>query len=43
VLLDGRDEEALAAARKGWKEARDAGHDVTYWKQSAAGKWEKQN
>lgn len=42
VLLDGRDEEALAAARKGWKEARDAGHDVTYWKQSAAGKWEKQ-
>lgn len=42
VLFDGRDEEALTSARKGWKDARDAGHDVTYWKQSAAGKWEKQ-
>lgn len=42
ILFDGRDEEALAAARKGWKEAKDAGHEVTYWKQSTAGKWEKQ-
>ena len=42
ILFDGRDEEAVAAARNGWKEAKEAGHEVTYWKQSAAGKWEKQ-
>jgi len=42
VLFDGRDEEALAAARKERKNAKNVGHEVTYWKQSAAGKWEKQ-
>jgi DNA polymerase-3 subunit chi len=42
VLFDGRDEEALTSARKGWKDASDSGHDVTFWKQSAAGKWEEQ-
>jgi DNA polymerase-3 subunit chi len=42
ILVDGRDEEGLAAVRKSWKDARDAGHEVTYWKQSAAGKWERQ-
>src|SRR4051812_31421778 len=42
LLFDGRDPEALASARQQWSEARAAQHDVTYWKQSAAGKWEKQ-
>ena len=42
VLFDGRDPEALASARNTWTTAKDARHDVTYWKQSAAGKWEKQ-
>jgi DNA polymerase-3 subunit chi len=42
VLVDSRDEDALAMGRKGWKEAKSAGHNVTYWKQSAAGKWETQ-
>ena len=42
LLFDGRDSEALAAARKAWSEARAAQHDVTYWKQSPSGKWEKQ-
>ena len=42
LLFDGRDPEALASARQHWSEARAAQHDVTYWKQSAAGKWEKQ-
>jgi len=42
LLFDGRDPEAVAAARSAWRDAQDAGHDVTYWKQSAAGKWEKQ-
>ena len=42
LLFDGRDESALGAARAAWKGAKEAGHDVTYWKQSATGKWEKQ-
>jgi DNA polymerase-3 subunit chi len=42
VLFDGRDPAALDAARAAWKDAKSAGHDVTYWKESAAGKWEKQ-
>jgi DNA polymerase-3 subunit chi len=42
LLFDGRDPEALAAARQAWKEAKSAALDVTYWKESAAGKWEKQ-
>ncbi len=42
LLFDGRDEEALAAARGQWKLAREAGHETTYWKQSADGRWEKQ-
>ena len=43
LLFDGRDAEALAAARAAWKEAKAAGHDVTYWKESPSGKFEKQN
>jgi DNA polymerase-3 subunit chi len=42
LLFDGRDAEALAAARGHWKLAKDAGHDVTYWKESTSGKFEKQ-
>jgi DNA polymerase-3 subunit chi len=42
VLFDGRDGEALSRAREAWKAARDAGHDATYWKESASGKFEKQ-
>ena len=43
LLFDGRDENTLAGARAAWKEARNAGHDVTYWKETPAGKFEKQN
>ena len=43
LLFDGRDENALAGARAAWKEARNAGHDVTYWKETPSGKFEKQN
>ena len=43
LLFDGRDGEALAAARAAWKEAKAAGHDVTYWKETPSGKFEKQN
>lgn len=43
LLFDGRDEASLARARSAWKDAKSAGHDVTYWKESAGGKFEKQN
>jgi len=43
LLFDGRDTGALDSVRAAWKEARDAGHDVTYWKQAPSGKFEKQN
>jgi len=43
LLFDGRDAAALASARAAWKEARSAGHDVTYWKETPNGKFEKQN
>ena len=41
-LFDGNDEAALQAARDRFKQARAAGHALTYWRQSDAGKWEKQ-
>jgi DNA polymerase-3 subunit chi len=43
LLFNGRDETALARARAAWKEASGAGHDVTYWKETPSGKFEKQN
>jgi len=42
LLFDGRDATALAAARVAWKGAGAAGHDVTYWKETPSGKFEKQ-
>ena len=40
-LFDGNDEEAVARAREQWTAAKNAGCPVTYWQQSAQGKWEK--
>jgi DNA polymerase-3 subunit chi len=42
LLFDGRDAAALATARAAWKDAKAAGHDVTYWKENPSGKFEKQ-
>ena len=39
-LFDGNDEAAVAAARRRWRQARDAGHTLTYWQQTETG-WEK--
>ena len=41
VLIDGRDDAAVAQARATWKLVKTAGFDATYWQQSAAGRWEK--
>lgn len=40
-LFDGHDDAAVTAARRRWKTARDAGHDLTYWRQTERGGWEK--
>ncbi len=42
MIFDGRDDDAVADARKFWTSVKDAGCDVTYWKQSPEGRWEKQ-
>jgi DNA polymerase-3 subunit chi len=42
VMFDGRDGRALDMARAAWKDAKAAGHEVTYWKETASGKFEKQ-
>ena len=40
-VFDDSDEAAVERAREAWKAAKAAGHDVTYWKQDAAGRWQK--
>jgi len=42
LMFDGRDTDAVNGARVAWKAAKEASHEVTYWKESATGKWEKQ-
>ena len=42
LMFDGHDSDALGQARTAWQAAKSAGHDVTYWKESASGKFEKQ-
>lgn len=39
-LFDGNDGGAVEAARGRWRRARDAGHILTYWQQTASG-WER--
>jgi DNA polymerase-3 subunit chi len=40
-LFDGRDEEAVAAARSRWARYKEAGHAVTYWQQDERGRWQQ--
>ncbi len=41
LMFDGRDDEAVGAARGHWKALSAGNHDVTYWQQNDAGGWEK--
>lgn len=41
LMFDGRDDEAVADARRQWSALKAAGHAVTYWQQSDDGRWEK--
>lgn len=40
-MLDGRDEEAVQAARGRWKSYKEDGHAITYWQQNERGGWDK--
>jgi len=39
-LFDGNAENAVTAARARWRAAKEAGHTLTYWRQTESG-WEK--
>ena len=39
-IFDGNDAAAVDAARRRWKEAKAAGHQLVYWEQ-VEGRWEK--
>jgi DNA polymerase III subunit chi len=40
-LFDGNDGNAVAAARARWKRYKEAGHELSYWQQTARGGWER--
>jgi len=41
TILDGRNEQDKAIARKRWKQAKDAGLATAYWQQDDHGRWVK--
>ena len=42
LVFDGDDEDAVAAARSAWSEAKAKGFEATYWQPDAQGRWVKQ-
>ena len=40
-LFDGRNDEAVAAARGRWTTYKEAGHTLSYWQQDDRGRWSK--
>ena len=41
LMFDGEDDDAVAAARSRWSEAKAQGFDVTYWQPDEQGRWVK--
>jgi DNA polymerase-3 subunit chi len=41
LLFDGEDDEAVAAARTRWTDAKAQGFDATYWQADENGRWQK--
>ncbi len=42
MLFDGTNDTAVQGARDQWQRLKDAGHQVTYWKQDENGRWAQQ-
>jgi DNA polymerase-3 subunit chi len=42
VLFDGKDDDQLQRARRQWSALKAGGAPLSYWRQSAEGRWEKQ-
>jgi DNA polymerase III subunit chi len=42
-IFDGKDPEAVDEARSAWKSSQGQGHAVTYWREDAQGRWQKQS
>ena len=40
-IFDGTNEDSLKLARNRWKQYKEQGHEVNYWKQASDGTWEK--
>ena len=43
ALFDGNPAEEVALARAQWKELKDLGFALAYWRQGANGRWEKKS
>lgn len=41
MMFDGNDDRLVAAARDQWRALKAAGHTLTYFRQTAEGRWEK--
>tara|TARA_R110000868_G_scaffold4656_7_gene28975 strand:- start:5318 stop:5767 length:450 start_codon:yes stop_codon:yes gene_type:complete len=41
LLFDGQDEFSVQQARDHWKVLKKTDHDLSYWQQNEAGRWEK--
>lgn len=41
LMFDGEDDDAVAAARSNWLQAKSAGLDATYWQPDESGRWVK--
>jgi DNA polymerase-3 subunit chi len=41
LIFDGEDDDAVAAARAQWSEAKARGFDATYWQPDDTGRWVK--
>ena len=40
LLFDGRDDDAVADARRQWAALKGAGHEISYWQQDDRGRWQ---
>lgn len=43
ILFDGRDENAVAAARADWKRLKAEGHEISYWQQDENYRWQNKS